>query len=129
MPRVFTPLNWQSRIQANQTSLLLVDNTMAALMHVENGEAQVADIEYHVARYIAASTPQLGEYVIDMNLPYQSIGFSLSSIKHPQLIEQLNKFINDNPGLILTLKQQYKLALPCDIKQTAHQAAPSGSTC
>ena len=47
--------------------------------------------------------------VFDPSLPHIKSGYSLSSINHPDIIEDFNHFLNNYPDIVNTIKSKYQL--------------------
>lgn len=50
-----------------------------------------------------------GKLVFDPSLPYAKSAFSLSSTKHPKIIEEFNAFLKENATEIAALKKEFKV--------------------
>ncbi|BDX08016.1 hypothetical protein MACH26_35370 [Planctobacterium marinum] len=123
VPFGFTPIKWQQRIDQNEVRLVQVADALKALELVQRQRVSGADIEFHVAMHLIDTHPQLTNLTLDPGLPYDIVGFSISTYKHPELLKQLDAFIATHPNEILELKQRYGLRSPKNILE--QQASPS----
>jgi len=53
-----------------------------------------------------------GRLVFDPTLPYSSSAFSLSTIQHPEIIQQFNDFLAKEPALQTQLREKYGMKAP-----------------
>lgn len=112
VPLGFTPVKWLSLISAGDVNLIQVPDSSAALQMVLLGRATGADIEYNVARHLMIMMNRPGELVLNTQLPLDEVGFTVSTLRHAELIRELDQFIADNPALLTQLKQRYALVSP-----------------
>ncbi|MCV2886512.1 transporter substrate-binding domain-containing protein [Aestuariibacter sp. AA17] len=115
VPRGFTPVKWLELAKNNKVTLVEVNDSRAALELVLKGRVTGADIEYHVAKNLLTIMNQADTLALAPSLPYDTVGFSLSSNQHPEVVESLSAFIESNPTFITHLKSRYGLQEPQDI--------------
>ena len=96
IPQGFTPVKWQSRIDDNLLSLVPIEETYNALSLLQHKEVDAVDVEYHVGKYFMKSYPQLGPFSVDVTLPFIDVPFLLSTLRHPEIIKELNLFLINN---------------------------------
>ncbi|MCC2607995.1 type 2 periplasmic-binding domain-containing protein [Planctobacterium marinum] len=109
VPFGFSPIKWLTLISNKEVKLVEVGNAMQALEMVALGRVSGADIEYHVASHLIKRHKKFHNLTMDPELPYDIVGFKMSSYRHPEILEQLNRFIAANPEQISLLKNQYQL--------------------
>lgn len=114
VPYGFTPILWMDRVASRKVRLVEVKDAISALELVAMGRVDGADVEFHVAKNLMQST-NLEGLVMDPNLPYDFVGFSLSGFRHPKLLANLDQFIKNSPELIKRLQQQFNLENPASI--------------
>lgn len=112
VPFGFTPIKWQQRIDNNEIRLVQVEDAIKALEMVQLQRVSGADIEFNVATHLINSQPKFTHLTMDPDLPFDIVGFRLSTYKHPEILTRLNQFIASNPEQIDALKQQYGLRSP-----------------
>lgn len=115
MPLGFTPVKWQTRLDENKTTLTTVTDTSSALKLLHHDRVDAMNLEYHVARYLASTIPNLAAITLDTSLPHTDVAFSLATIRHQDMIAQLDRFIAQNQPLITSLKARYGLREPKQI--------------
>lgn len=115
MPLGFTPVKWQDRIDTGKTVLTTVTDTISALKLLHHERVDAANLEYHVAQYLASTLPNLEPITLDPSLPYTDVAFSLATIEHGNMIAQLDQFVQQNQMLIASLKSRYGVRVPQNI--------------
>ena len=109
VPFGFTPVKWLNRIERNKVKLVQVKDADAALELVMLGRVSGADVEYHVANYQLQQSSILTGLTMDPGLPYDVVGFRLSSYRHPELLQKLDSFIKRSESKLNELKKRYNL--------------------
>lgn len=109
VPFGFTPIKWLKLITNNQVKLVEVGNAMQALEMVALGRVSGADIGYHVATHLIKRHKKFQNLAMDPDLPYDIVGFKLSTYRHPDILHQLDIFIRDNPESLRLLRKHYSL--------------------
>ncbi|MBT0585402.1 substrate-binding periplasmic protein [Alteromonas oceanisediminis] len=112
IPFGFSPVKWHERIASGQVVLADVSESFAALNLVVAGRADATDLEYNVIKYLTQNQPKYSDIVIGQHLPYDIVGFHLSTIKYPAVIRELDSFLEQNASLIAELKEKYNLVDP-----------------
>ena len=64
-------------------------------------------MEYNAAKNVARRFPQMGPFAADLTLPHNVVSFSLSTLKHPEIIAELNTFILSESESINKIKAKY----------------------
>lgn len=59
--------------------------------------------------YLNNKMKKSGALVFDPELPHTKSNYSLSSIKHPEVIEEFNQFLIDEADWIKTVKEKYEI--------------------
>lgn len=104
--RGFTPFHWNHL--KDRVQFVEVHGPAALLRMVLAGRVDGADMEYSVARHLLKRMGQPRRaLVVDPDLPHVSTHFSLSSIKHPELIKAFNCFLVENREKIQAVKARY----------------------
>ncbi|MDF2179819.1 hypothetical protein P2G88_16325 [Aliiglaciecola sp. CAU 1673] len=107
VPLGFTPIEWL-KLQTN-VRIVEVPNAASALGLVLKQRVDGADVEYNVARHYLEQVGAPDTLVMDPSLPFSPVGFHLSSLKSPEIIEQLNQFLIKEEVKIQALKQKFRL--------------------
>lgn len=114
IPDGFSPVKWKKQISEGTVNTFTVASVYEGLSLLHNGEVDAMDIEYNVARHITRQHPQVGPFSADLTLPYNAVSFSLSTLKYPNIIEELNAFLHSKPETINKIKEKY------GIEETKH---------
>ena len=105
----FTPTAWLKIRQQYRFKLYEVPNAVSAINLVLKGQLDGADVEYNVAQHILRSQQQEGALVAATQLPRTRVSFHLSSVRHPEVLQQFNRFLLSHKAEIASLKQKYQL--------------------
>lgn len=108
----FSPLYWQERIDSGKTRLIWVADNKSAIYMAQWERADAFDMDYYVANYLLDKLVDVDNFKLDPKQPVTVVEFCLSTLKRPQLLEEINTFITNNPGLIAMLKARYKIGNP-----------------
>jgi polar amino acid transport system substrate-binding protein len=106
----FTPTAWLNLRSEYRFKLYEVPNAVTALNLVLKGQLDGADVEYNVAQHILRSQQQEGALVAAQQLPMTRVGFHLSTSRHPQVLQQFNRFLHSHRVQISALKLKYQLS-------------------
>lgn len=109
IPLGFTPVNWQSRINNGDTLLTAVKDVPQGFTLLQQEKVDALDLEYHVAQFSTASLTQYDDVILDLTLPHNEISFSISTLRHQAIIDELNRFITSNPELIKNIRIKYSI--------------------
>lgn len=124
VPYGFSPVHWFDRVKTRKVILVEVKDARAALELVRADRVHGADVEYHVANHIM-QTSDIDGLVMDPKLPYDPVGFALSSFEHQHMLLALNDFIQASPQIVNHLKAKFELREPDAIlKQLAVGVPP-----
>lgn len=108
--RGFTPWDYLGLIKEGKVSISEASNLGAMVKMVQIGRTDGAYFNVTVAKYFLEQ--KLGEpdaLVFDPSLPHTTGGYSLSSIQHPEVIDQFNAFLANNPDLVDQLKKKFNI--------------------
>lgn len=110
--RGFTPWDYLGDIEA-KTVKVKENTTLDGLMNlVKNKRIDGVYFNVIVARYFLENTKFENNLIVfDSSLPHTRSHYYLSTIKHPELIEQFNTFMKTNSGLVEKLKAKYKVKI------------------
>lgn len=112
VPHGFTSIMYASLIAQRKVSLLEVPDAISALQMVLKGRVDGADVELNVAQYLLEKINQPHALVFDPSLPFDPVSFHLSTVEYPDIIKQLDVFIDNNQTLLNNIKTQYQLIEP-----------------
>ena len=105
----FTPTAWLKLRNEYRFKLYEVPNAVSAINLVIKGQLDGADVEYSVAQHILRSQQQEGALVAATQLPRTRVSFHLSTVRHPEVLQQFNRFLLSHQVEIASLKQKYQL--------------------
>lgn len=105
----FTPTAWLNLRGKHRFKLYEVPNAVSAVNLVLRGQLDGADVEYNVAQKILRDQQQEGALVVAQQLPMTRVSFHLSTVRHPQVLQQFNRFLLSHQDQIDALKQKYQL--------------------
>jgi len=91
-------------LQANQ-----IDSLVAMAL---NDRVDGVYLNPQVVSHQLRNTPAQGALVFDRSLAYQDDHYLLSSIKHPQVIEQFDAFLTGQAALVQALKDRHGIRDP-----------------
>ena len=115
--RGFTPLPFMDYIKAGKITVYENRNFPELLRQTINGRVDAAYVNLSVARYhLREDLNQPDALVFDRDLPNFESSFFLSTIKHPQLIDQFNAFMKDKAILLKTLKKKHGVGIESETR-------------
>ncbi len=111
--RGFTPWVYMDDISKGTMKLSESDNMKSLISMAESGRIQGAYFNVVVAQYFMKNTlKNANVLVFKSDLPHSRDSFSLSTVKHPKVIDEFNAFLKENVKLVDTLKDKYQVRLP-----------------
>lgn len=110
--RGFTPWDYLDDIKSKHLSLKEVNSLKSLIEMTKAGRLGGVYFNVIVANYFQEKTLfEKGGILFDKDLPHTRSHYYLSSIKHPEIIEEFNQFLIANKELITTLKAKYEVNL------------------
>jgi len=106
---------WPYLAEVNRGAIKVHENPNfeGLLRQVLSGRVDGAYINIEVANNLIGDKLKMtGRLVFDPNLPYASSTFSLSTIQHPDIIEQFNDFLIKESALQAQLRDKYGMKAP-----------------
>lgn len=105
----FTAWDYLDLIKAKKVILKESTDFTSLLQQVLNKNTDGAYINIVVAQYHLNEVFKKSDaLVFDSDLPYTRSAYFFSSIKYPQIIEEFNKFLDEEKDFVIKLKQKYK---------------------
>ena len=123
-PLGFTPNIWFSAMGNRQVALTSVTEIPAALELLVLERVDAATLEYSVAQHLIHSSARFSDIALNPALPVDQAGFRLSSLNHPEIINDVSKFISSHPRLIAGLYQKYNITPPIELLKLATEIRP-----
>ncbi|CAD5110244.1 substrate-binding periplasmic protein [Zestomonas carbonaria] len=84
----------------------LRDMIRTTLKRQADGGYYNVEVAIHTLNYRSSSTNAL---VFDAGLPYSRGSYHLSTVRHPQLIERFDRFLQEHPLEVAMLKSRYRV--------------------
>ncbi|CCK76564.1 MAG: transporter substrate-binding domain-containing protein [Oleispira antarctica] len=106
--RGFTAWDYFDAIKIGNVKIIEANSLDSLVKLTSNNRNDGAYSNIDVATYYLKNTLKApGSLVFDPDLPHTESSYSLSSFKHPQVIEQFNQFLIEQAGWIKTIKEKY----------------------
>ena len=103
--RGFTPWDYLGDIKNKKLALKEVNSLKSLITMTKAGRLDGVYFNVIVANYFQEKTMfDKGGVLFDSSLPHTRSHYYLSSILHPQVINEFNEFLASNQGLIASLK-------------------------
>ena len=111
-PRGFSPYEYMDAVKAKKIALKEGNSLKSLLKMAESNRIDGVYFNIIVARYFLEHTSFNNDLIIfDKDLPHTRAHYHLSTIKHPELIEEFNAYLNNNRAEVETLKAKYNVTL------------------
>lgn len=110
--RGFTPWPYLDDIKAGRIILIQANQIESLLAMAMSDRVDGVYLNPQVVRHQLYNHAADDALVFDPKLPYQDDHYYLSSIHHPQVIEQFNAFLTSQADLVKTLKERHGIANP-----------------
>ncbi|WP_372870854.1 substrate-binding periplasmic protein [Shewanella sp.] len=112
LKRMVMPIGWTAKdyeplVTEGKLIINQVGSVQAVIAMVLKGRVDGAYLNADVVNYHFASMGREGDVAIDTTLPYSFGHFTLSSKKHPAIIEEFNAFLNEQADAVASLKEKY----------------------
>lgn len=108
IPRGFTPAAWLPLKSIYNVKFHETFDAKTALLMVQSGRSDGADVEYNVALHIIKKH-KLVQMSLAKTLPNIPTGFHMSTFSEPKMMKTINKLIESHHEEINTLKEIAKL--------------------
>ena len=106
-PDGFSPVKWEQQIKNGTVKVTGVNSIFDGLNLLQSDKVDALDVEYNAAKNVARRFPQMGPFAADLTLPHNVVSFSLSTLRHPEIIAELNTFILSESESINKIKAKY----------------------
>ncbi len=104
--RGFTPEAYLTMIKSGKVKVYEFSRTNKLINALTAKRVDAIYINVDVANYQKQANSQI---VFNKTLPYKKGTYHLSTINHPQFIEDINQFLSENQPLIIELSDKYNL--------------------
>ena len=110
--RGFTPFEYLDDIKAGRIKLSENSSFAGLLRQALRKRIDCAYINVAVARYqLNSILKKPGQLAFDPDLPHTRSSYSVSSIKYPEVIEDFNRFLKNNAGVIDALQEKFDVGI------------------
>jgi len=107
-PRGFTPIAWLPLQAEHLIEFSETNSAKAALLMVQAGRAQGADVEWNVANYLI-SQHSLEPMALGKNLPFTPTAFHIATLEHKRRLTEINQLMHNNREQLEALKRQLNI--------------------
>jgi hypothetical protein len=106
----FQPWGYRDAIASGEVTLVEERGFVRLLRSAVEGNVDGAFMNVDVAKHQVTHILEMpGAIVFDPELPYSKGSYHLSTLKHPEVIKQLNRYIAENQPFIQQLKREHGL--------------------
>lgn len=106
-PEGFSPVKWEQQIKNGAIEVIGVSSIYEGLRLLQENKVDAFDVEYYAALHFIQRIPQSDAFVADLTLPNNVVSFSLSTLNHPDIIDELNSFLLTESDEIKNIKERY----------------------
>jgi hypothetical protein len=106
----FDPTLWLKEIKNKELELIEENSPFSIVKHVLHGNVDATNIDANVIRHNLKLLNKPNTLVLNTNIHHEVFSYHLSSIKHPEIIREFNKFMQENSVLLQQLKKKYGIA-------------------
>ena len=108
--RGFSAWDWQDRIDARQLVLSENSSTEKLIQQAITGRIHGAYANIDVIQYILKHQfDETQKLIFDNSLPHTKSNYRLSSQKHPEVIQEFNRWLSENTTLMEDLKSKHQI--------------------
>ena len=116
-PEGFSPVKWKQHIKNGSVEVIGVSSIYEGLKLLQDDKVDAFDVEYNAALYFIQRLPQSASFVADLTLPNDVVSFSLSTLNHADIIDELNAFLLTNSDEINDIKERYGIEDTTQLKK------------
>jgi hypothetical protein len=120
--RGFTPWPYLDDIKAGRILLVQANQIDSLVAMALNDRVDGVYLNPQVVKYRLRNSPEESALVFDRSLAYQDDHYLLSSIKHPQVIEQFDAFLTSQAAVVQALKDRHGIRDPLSSDQSCCNA-------
>ena len=106
-PDGFSPVKWEQQIRQGNVDVTGVESIYDGLRLLQDKKVDALDVEYNAAQHFVRRFPQMGPFTADLTLPHNVVTFSLSTLKYPDIVDELNAFLISESDDINKIKAKY----------------------
>jgi polar amino acid transport system substrate-binding protein len=105
--RGFTPVPYLEAILSQRLQLLETSNMSALIALALSERVDAIYVNQTVLRYHLGQQGQPDSLLFDRNLPHLEVDFHISTLKAPDIIDQLNRYLNSEHRSLARLRAKY----------------------
>ncbi|WP_256080612.1 hypothetical protein [Massilia sp. YIM B04103] len=106
----FTPWPYRQAIDSKAIAISTSNSFDGLLRHALADHIDVVYMNVDVANYLLAEELKApGGLIFDPALPHARSDFRLSTLQHPEVVEQFSQFLQREQGLVQKLRQKYRI--------------------
>jgi len=106
----FTPVAYVDQLQSGQISLSANSSQQGLLRQLLAGRVEAIYLDWSVGMRLASALGASGKLEPARELPADKVALMLSSIHHPDIVDQFNHFLLQHRLQLLQLRKHYHLA-------------------
>ena len=112
----FYPTKWIDEINQGTVTLYESSSTLMLIQQLIKGQLDAINLEPSVVSHYISKLNKENKHTdnqlsvkVNTNFDYDVYSYHLSSLKHPYLIADFDKFLSENEALINALRRKYKI--------------------
>ncbi|WP_448566890.1 hypothetical protein [Thalassotalea ganghwensis] len=105
----FHPTMWLDLIKKGNTVVVESPSALNIVKQLVHGHVDATNLEPSVVNHFLSLIGEEGALVVDLSLPHEVYSYHLSTINHPEILEEFNLFLTQNQALLLQLQKKYKI--------------------
>ncbi len=109
IPYGYTAFTWLPHVNTYNISVTPQKDLVSALIAVQRGQVDAADVEYNVGKYLVKTMPRLNNVTLNRSLPHIHVDYHLSTIKHINILAKIDEFLQRNKEFIKEQKEHYDI--------------------
>jgi hypothetical protein len=106
----FFPTLWYDRIKSGKVELIELTSPYSIVKHLRHGNIDVTNIDKNVINHnLKLLGEESNDIVLNEHIKNESYAYHFSSINHPEIINEFDAFLNENPEVIARIKMKYSI--------------------
>ena len=106
----FFPTLWYDKIKSGTVELVEVTSPYSLIKHLLRGNVDVTNIDKNVINYnLKLLGKKSNDIVLNEDIKNEPYAYHFSSINHPDIINEFDEFLNENPNVIARIKTKYSI--------------------
>lgn len=105
----FTPWDWLDKIHAGDVNLKEMPSFDSLIQQAVTGRVDGAYVNAAIVRYHLKVAGREDALVFDRDLPHTQSHYLLSTVKHPDIIEEFNRWMAENQDILDAMKAEFDI--------------------